>query len=180
MRRRTHASLPARCVEGPGPPHQRRRRSAPCTRGSRRRRGARAGVGRSLRPRGRRTRRASTRRGRRVFGEGPVEEAALARAFLVGEDLAARSSSTATLVKGGRAGCLGGAPRTCTLSLRRLARGWPYLNDNIYDEAEASQDLVGLRAAGGPVRRRGVLQRAGRPRRGPDQPCRRTWNERPR
>ena len=41
-------------------------------------------------------------------------------------------------------------PEASAVSLRRLARGWPYLNENVYDEAEAAQDLVGLRAAGGP------------------------------
>ena len=86
---------------------------------------------------------------RRVFGEGPVEEAALARFFGRRRPCGALLVDCYASLREDEPG-VWAVPEASALSLRRLARGWPYLNENVYDEAEAAQDLVGLRAAGGP------------------------------
>ena len=86
---------------------------------------------------------------RRVFGEGPVEEAALARFFGRRRPCGALLVNCYASLREDEPG-VWAVPEACAVSLRRLARGWPYLNENVYDEAEAAQDLVGLRAAGGP------------------------------
>ena len=86
---------------------------------------------------------------RRVFGDGPVEEHELARFFGRRRPCGALLVDCYAALREDEAG-VWAVPEASAVSLRRLARGWPYLNHGNYDEAEASQDLVGLRAAGGP------------------------------
>ena len=86
---------------------------------------------------------------RRVFGEGPVEENELARFFGRRRPCGALLVDCYASLREDEAG-VWAVPEASAVSLRRLARGWPYIVQGSYDEAEASQDLVGLRAAGGP------------------------------
>ena len=86
---------------------------------------------------------------RRVFGDGPVDEDELARFFGRRRPCGALLVDCYAALREDEPGGWP-VPEASAVSLRRLARGWPYLSDGVYDEAEASQDLVGLRAAGGP------------------------------
>ena len=85
---------------------------------------------------------------RRVFGEGPVDEDELARFFGRRRPCGALLVDCYAALREDESG-VWAVPEASALSLRRLARGWPYLSNGVYDEADASQDLVGLRAAGG-------------------------------